>query len=66
MEGGSGWYIRARLNSLREWGAFLGTEEGLGVVLKDDRLRVSSNFTSLCFASSVIPEARLLTPAALL
>lgn len=66
MEGGSGWYIRARLRSLRQWGAFLGAEESLGVVLRDDRLRVSSNSTSACFASSLELVSRLLRPAALL
>lgn len=66
MEGGSGWCIRARLRSLRQWGAFLGAQDSLGVALKEDRLQLSSNSTSVRSASSLELDSRVLVPVALL
>lgn len=54
----------AGLRSERQWGAFLGAGDSRGVVLTEDRLKVSSDSPSVRPPSSLELDSGLLTHAA--
>lgn len=65
-EGASERYISAGLRSVRQWGAFLGAGDSLGVLLSEDTLRASSDSTSVRPASSLELDSGLLIHTVLL
>lgn len=65
-EGAAERLSNAGLRSGRQWGAFWGAGDSLGVVLTEDRLRASSDSPSVRPASSLELDSGLLTHTALL
>lgn len=59
-------FSSAGLRSVWQWGAFLGAGDSRGVVLIEDRLKVSSDSPSVRPPSSLELDSGLLTPAVLL